>query len=137
MENEKHAQHYKRKGRRIAGRVVGGILIGLAVALVLGIFVRLFWNLLMPAVFGLREITYVQAIVMVILAHILFGAKGPRGFAGHWRGRGTWAWHGPCSGEDVANGHFKDWRRYDEWWNAEGREAFKKYVESHGGVERR
>ena len=125
------------RGKRAVdrGQDCTGIVIGLAFALVFGIFVRLLWNWLLPDVFGLREITYVQAIGMIFLARILFGARGMHGmrpgFAGGWHGHGPWAWGGPCSSGDVANGHIKDWRRYDEWWEAEGRETFRKYIESH------
>jgi hypothetical protein len=136
MEKEKRSYQCGGRGPWIAGRIARGIVIGIAFALVFGIFVRLLWNWLMPGVFGLREITYGQAIGMIVLARILFGAKGPHGSAGGWRGHGPWAWSGPCSKEDVANGHIKDWRRYDEWWAAEGRESFKKYIDSQGSERR-
>lgn len=135
MEREKRSYQCGGRGPRIAGRIARGIVIGLVFALVFGIFARLLWNWLMPEIFGLREITYVQAIGMIVLAHILFGHKGPRKFAGHARGHGPWAWGGPCSREE-ANGPIKDWRRYDEWWETEGRESFRKYVDSRG-IERR
>ncbi len=132
MEKEKHSFHCGGRGPWIAVRVMKGIAIGLAFALVFGIFVLLLWNWLMPGVFGLREITYMQAVGMIVLTRILFGARGMRpGSAGRLRGHGPWAWGGPCSKEDAANGHIKDWRRYDEWWESEGREAFRKYTDSH------
>ncbi len=132
MEKEKRSYPCGGRGPRIAGRVVRGIVAGLVFALVFGIIVRLLWNWLMPGVFGLRELTYGQAIGMVVLAHILFGAKGLHHGMRHghgWHGHGSWG--GPCSGEDIANSHIKDWRRYDEWWETEGREAFRKYIDSH------
>ncbi len=129
MEKEKHSYPCGGRGPWIAGRVARGVVIGLVFAVVFGIFVRLLWNWLMPDVFGLREITYLQAIGMIVLAHIFFGGKG-RGFAGARHGRGPWAWGGPCSHEDTANGHIRDWRHYDEWWEAEGREAYRKYIDS-------
>jgi hypothetical protein len=135
MEKEKHSYQCGGRGPWIAGRIARGIVIGLAFALVFGMFARLLWNWLMPGVFGLREITYVQAIGMIVLAHILFGHRGPRKFAGNWRAHGPWSWGGPCSRED-ANGHIKDWRRYDEWWETEGRESFRKYIDSHGSERR-
>ncbi len=130
MEKEKHSYPCGGKRPRIAGRVARGIVIGLVFALVFGIFVQLLWNWLMPGVFGLREIHYGQAVGLIVLAHILFGPRGMRpGFGG--KRHGHWAWGGPCSHEDAANGDIKDWRRYDEWWEAEGREAFRKYTNSH------
>jgi hypothetical protein len=124
MEKEKHTYPCGGKGPRIASRVARGIVIGLVFALVFGIFVQLLWNWLMPGIFGLREIHYGQAVGLIVLAHILFGPRGMR------RGPGHRTWGGPCSHEDAANGDIKDWRRYDEWWEAEGREAFTKYIDS-------
>jgi hypothetical protein len=124
-----------RPGRRTAGRVARGIVIALAFGLIFSIFVRLLWNGLMPGMFGLREISFGQAFEMLILARLLFGARGMQGmrpgFAGRWRGHRPWGW-GPCSKEDSANGEIDDWRYYDSWWQEEGREAFKKYTDSHG-----
>lgn len=134
MEKEKCSYPCGGRGPRIAGRIVRGIVIGLLLALVFGLFVQLLWNWLMPGVFGLREIAYGQAIGLVVLAHILFGHKGMHHGMRHRfgpHGHGPWAWGGPCSPEDVANGRIKDWRKYDEWWEAEGREAFRKYIDSH------
>ena len=57
-------------------RTVGWILVGLAaitaLALVLGLFVQLLWNWLMPELFGLAEVTYWQAVGLLVLAHLLF-----------------------------------------------------------------
>ncbi len=131
MEKEKHSNRCGGRGPWIAARIGRGVLMGLAFVLVFGMFVRLLWNWLMPGLFGLAEITYGQAIGMIVLAKILFGGRGRPGFAGRWGGHGPWAW-GPCSGEDAANGHIRDWRHYDAWWEAEGREAFKKYSDSRG-----
>jgi hypothetical protein len=122
-------------GPWIIGRVVRGIIIALAFGLIFSIFVRLLWNGLMPGLFGLREVSFGQAFGMLILARLLFGGRGMQGmrpgFAGRWRGHRPWGW-GPCSKEDAANGEIEDWRYYDSWWQAEGREAFKKYIDSHG-----
>jgi hypothetical protein len=135
MAEENKSYRCNRPGPWIIGRVARGIAIGLAFALVFGIFVRLLWNWLMPGLFGLREITFVQAFGMIALARLLFGARGLHGmrpeFANRWHGHRHWGW-GPCSKEDAANGDIKDWRHYDAWWQAEGREAFKKYIDNHG-----
>jgi len=56
---------------------VMGLLIGLVVAIVaLIVFTFIFmwiWNLVMPDVFGLKQITPWQALGILILASILFG----------------------------------------------------------------
>jgi len=136
---EKHTSSYPcgGKGPWIAGRIGRGIVIGLAFALVFGFAVKLLWNWLAPGVFNLREIGYWQAVGIVVLARILFGHRGMRpgpagGWHGHGFGHGGFGGHcSPCSGEDTANGEIKDWRKYDAWWEEEGREAYQKYIDSH------
>jgi hypothetical protein len=119
------------RGPKIAGRIARGFAIGILFALVFGLLVKALWNWLMPVVFGLREIDYAQAVGMIVLARVLFGIRGMRpGFGGGWHGRGHPARRGPCSGEDAANGQIRDWRKYDAWWEEEGREAFKKYLDA-------
>ena len=133
MEKQKGSYQCGRKGPWVAHRIARGIVSGLVFALVFGLVVKLLWNWLAPAVFSLREINYAQAVGMIVLARILFGIRGMRpGFAARMHGHSHWGWGGPCSGEDAANGHIKDWRQYDAWWEEEGREAFKKYINSHG-----
>jgi hypothetical protein len=64
-------------------------LVAFAVALVVFGWVTLhLWNWLMPAIFGLRTITFVQALGLLLLSHILFG-----GFHGRGRGRRNWRGH--------------------------------------------
>ncbi len=132
MERQKGSYHCGGKGPWIAGRIARGSAIGLVLALVFGLFVRMLWNWLTPAVFGLREINYAQAVGMIVLARILFGIRGMRpGYAARLHGYGHGYRGDPCSREDIANGQIKDWRQYDAWWEEEGREAFKKYIDSH------
>ncbi len=64
--------------KRGVRHVVGGIAIALAFVLAFGFFVRLLWNWLMPAIFGLRAITYLQGIGLLLLARVLFGRVGQR-----------------------------------------------------------
>jgi hypothetical protein len=52
---------------------------------VFGLIVVQLWNWLMPALFGLRTITFWQALGLLILAKILFG-----GFGGFHRHRSDW-----------------------------------------------
>lgn len=61
------------------------ILLGIA-AVFLGFFVvMLLWNALMPAIFGLPYITYLQAAGLLILSKVLLGG-GKWGHV-HWRSR--------------------------------------------------
>lgn len=60
------------------------ILIPVALFAVIGIIVMLLWNYLMPVLFGLKTITYLQALGLFLLSKILFGNIGMvkrKGFA--------------------------------------------------------
>jgi hypothetical protein len=130
-----HSERSERRGMHIFGRVAAGIVIAVAFAAVFGIFVQMLWNWLMPSLFNLARITYGQAFGLMILARLIFGVghhgRGPHGFGRGRRGFRHMAWHG-CSKEDASSHEIEDWRHYDAWWNAEGREAFRKYVDSQG-----
>ncbi len=57
---------------------------------VLGLVVMALWNWLVPALFfGMKEITYLQALGILVLAKILFG-----GFRCH-------GWHGRCQSRGL------------------------------------
>jgi len=58
-----------------------GVFIMLAVIAVFGALVMLLWNALVPALFGLPELNYLQATGLLLLARILFG--GLFGGLGH------------------------------------------------------
>ena len=50
-----------------------GILIALVLIAVLVVVFRWLWNTTMPDVFGVKELTFGQALKILILAGILFG----------------------------------------------------------------
>ncbi len=58
--------------------VLWGITIVLVFLLVFSVFIRLLWNWLMPDIFGLRTITYLQALGLLLLCRLLFGRMGQR-----------------------------------------------------------
>jgi hypothetical protein len=65
------------------------------------------WNWLMPAIFGLRTITYWQAFGLMALSWILFrGFRGPRFPRSSWRhvGGGRWERMTPEEREEFAKG---------------------------------
>lgn len=130
-----HSEKGEGRGPRFIGRVAIGIAIAVAFALVFGIFVQMLWNWLMPALFNLGRITYGQAFGLMLLARLVFGVghhgRGPHGFGRGRHGFHHMSWHG-CSKEDAANHEIEDWRHYDAWWNAEGREAFRRYIDNQG-----
>lgn len=63
-------------------------VIALAAAAVFGLATMSLWNWLMPALFGLRAITFWQALGLLVLSRILLGGFRGRGGPGmHWRRR--------------------------------------------------
>jgi hypothetical protein len=55
------------------------------VAAVVGLVIEHLWNWLMPAIFGLPTITYLQALGLLLLSKILLG--GIHRHSGGWHGR--------------------------------------------------
>lgn len=132
----------KRKGfsggiiSRLA-HIIGWVIVGLGFvglfALVFGFVVKWVWNMLMPAVFGLSEITFWQAFGMVILAKLLFG-----GFSPHRRDRSYQSdrlhhdWHFPWrrfrDQRQNLKSHYRSWKDYHRFWHEEGEAAFEAYI---------
>jgi len=50
-----------------------GILIGLVILAIFTVIFRWLWNTTMPDVFGMKALTFWQALKILILAGILFG----------------------------------------------------------------
>ena len=46
-----------------------------------GEVVKLLWNWLLPPLFGFREITFWQALGLLVLCRILFGGRGGHGWS--------------------------------------------------------
>lgn len=66
------------------------ILIASAGVIAFVIVVLLLWNALMPVIFHLPEITFWQALGLLVLSKILFG--GFRGGPGPWRNKARHKW---------------------------------------------
>jgi hypothetical protein len=75
-------------------RFLRGLKFVLLVTLLIGVFGWVFmilWNALIPEIFGVRAITYWQALGLLVLSRIMFG--GGRGFPGHhWKQRMQARW---------------------------------------------
>ena len=71
------------RARKVAG-IVMMVIIGV---LAFGTIVMLLWNALMPDIFNLHQITFWQALGLLLLAKILFSGfrGGPRGFGPKWK----------------------------------------------------
>ncbi len=75
-------------GKRSARHVFWGIGFVLVFLLAFGLCIRYLWNWLMPEIFGVRTITYWQAVGLLLLARLLFGRAGQRrDHAGYLTGR--------------------------------------------------
>lgn len=129
----RHTAHKRpRTAFRVAGWIAAGIGIALLFALLFAVVVRLLWNWLMPGLFGLPAIGYLQAFGLVVLAKILFGGFGSH----HGRYRREWAhdWfsrrdRGPV---ELPEGIGADREEFDRYWDGEGRAAFQRYLEREG-----
>ena len=64
------------------------IVIVVAASIVFGFVIMHLWNWLMPAIFDLKPITFVQALGLFLLSRILFG-----GFHRHSGGHRRWKRH--------------------------------------------
>jgi hypothetical protein len=118
--------------------IIGWVMIGLGFAvlfaLVFGFVVKWIWNLLMPAVFGLGEITFWQAFGIVILAKLLFGGFNPHR---HHRSNGDYRWHHDrhfpwkrfSDKQQHLKSDYRDWKYYHRFWHDEGAAAFEAYCD--------
>jgi hypothetical protein len=74
-----------RRGLAHVSRVVVTVIVAFVV---FGFVTMQLWNWLMPAIFGLRTISFLQAVGLVLLSKILLsGDRGP------WAGRRRWRKH--------------------------------------------
>lgn len=90
-----------------------------------GELVRLLWNWLLPPLFGVAEVTFWQALGLLVLSRILFGGLGMRGSRGHGSRRAF------SSAFDHAC------RRMDASWDQmtpEERERFRQRMRDRFGV---
>jgi uncharacterized membrane protein len=80
------------RGRGVV-HVVKVVAIVLVAFVVFGFVTMQLWNWLMPAIFGLRTISFAQAIGLVLLSKILLsGFRPPWAGRRHWRQRMEERW---------------------------------------------
>jgi hypothetical protein len=115
---------------RIIGMVFIGVIFAILFALVFGFLVKWLWNFLMPGLFGLSRINYLQAFAMVVLAKLLFGAFGPHHprhphmpphHFERFHDRFMCHMHAPWD-----NG--SKMKHFSQYWQEEGKEAFNAYI---------
>lgn len=77
MDNQKST---KKRGYLIFMHLVGGLFFAIILCGIFGFFVKLLWNYLMPDLFDLKSITFLQGIALVILTRLLVGSFSGRNF---------------------------------------------------------
>jgi hypothetical protein len=140
--NIKYSSHYHHltigKIARVFGWAISGIVIACFLALIFGLLVKWLWAVTLTPLFNLPQLTYWQAVGLIILAKLIFGGIGHNKdntrFARHKK------WH------DRFNGHYDNQRSpfnrflfgaahgkyYKEFWEKEGKQAFADYLERRG-----
>jgi len=110
-----------------------GILTAVFFAALFAVAVTFLWNWLMTDLFGLKAINYYQAFGLVLLARLLVGGW----HKGH--GDGEHKHFQDFFGKNEAP-RFRDFHHdrdaFSEFWDKEGREAFKSYLNSRQGEEK-
>jgi hypothetical protein len=87
-------------------RVLKVVAIVIVAFTVFGFVTTHLWNYLMPGLFGLRTLTFWQAVGLIVLGRLLFGGFGPRFGGGPWRRhmRGRWEQMTPEEREKFREG---------------------------------
>jgi hypothetical protein len=137
------ASRHGRSALRIIGLTLGGIVFAVLFAFLFGLVVKVLWNWLMPALFGLGVITFWQAFGIVLLAKILFGGHGHgRRYAEARHDRifrntfKRFAGAGEADREDgPVPGNGERWRHFREFWQDEGKASFEAYLNKMAGRE--
>ncbi len=97
----------KRKLVKRVGFIIGGVVLAAALAFLFGFIVLFLWNWLMPEIFGLPTISYIQAWGLVLLSHILFKSGGYGGKS-HHGGRGR-HFKGKCQPNEEMGRRFNSY----------------------------
>lgn len=66
------------------------LVFGIVAILVFGLVVMSLWNAILPAVLGVKAISFMQALGILLLSKILFGGFGGGRHRGGWRNKGKW-----------------------------------------------
>jgi hypothetical protein len=125
------------KALRIAGLTFAGVGFAVLFALLFGLVVKVLWNWLMPAIFGLGLITFWQAFGLVLLAKLLFGGFGhshrnhdsrfERRFQDRFK-RFVGTEEAKSEAEPMP-GNGQKWRHFRQYWQDEGRASFESYIQ--------
>ncbi len=67
------------------------MLLAVVFVSVAGAVVMWLWNALVPDIFGASEVTWIQALGLLVLVRLLVGGRGHGGLGGRLRRRRHWA----------------------------------------------
>jgi hypothetical protein len=131
------ASRHGGKALRIVGLTFAGVGFAVLFAFLFGLVVKVLWNWLMPAIFGLGMITFWQAFGIVLLAKLLFSgfthshrhddSRMERRFKDRFK-----RFSGAKAAEDENGfppGDARKWRHFRQYWKDEGRAAFESYIQ--------
>lgn len=115
-------------------KVVAMIILGIGLFLLATYLLMALWNWLMPEIFGLPTLGFWQTLGVFVLAKLLFGfgGGGHKGQGGRRHKNRFKSSQG--QGCSMGNG-WEHWKHYDRFWEEEGEEAFKAYVQKRKGQE--
>ena len=115
------------KVAKVTALVLMGIIGAAILAIVFGLVIQWLWNQVMPDIFGLPEISYWQAVGIVVLSHILFGGHH-HGSSHHPSRKKAVKAKSEVGGESIS--HDMEWDSFREFWKEHGRDAFTDWL--HG-----
>ncbi len=117
-------RHHRRwKGKYIFGGIIMMVFGMCFLSLIFGYPLMLLWNWLMPVLFGLPAIAYLQAVGLFILGRLLFGVFFP-----HRPPMMHHDLHDADSDGCWSKGGWGKWKYYDSFWKEQGKAAFEEYV---------
>jgi hypothetical protein len=109
-------KQFIRRGVRFrVGKIIGFVILGIIGIFAFGSIVMLLWNALMPDIFHLRQITFWQALGLLVLAKIFFS-----GFRGGPRAR----WKRDSLKEGWAKMTPEQQERFSQEWGRRCRKPF-------------
>ena len=125
MKNSEKKHKTPSKVLRIIMFSIMGLFLAVLFGLVFGFVIKYLWNAVLVQIFDIRVITYWQAVGLSILCKLLFG-----GFHPH---------HDHHSSNKIDRARYREFRyvhdivqgnhrEFSQYWDNEGREAFKEYL---------
>ncbi len=111
------------------GSIIEGIIFSVIIAALFALPVRELWNWLMPKLFGLGEIEYLQAGGLIILARLLLGNFGGGGKYHSERETRFGRKFEKRLLEYAIGSEHKKWKDYDKFWKEEGEQVYKDFIE--------